>query len=79
MGIHEAVRRAWLPSSCGSLAERAWSYVKTRITPDGGITGAYTGWAVPAENREIEMDKIRMGWIPGFILSAAAEFAKPSR
>lgn len=73
MGLHEAVRRGWLPPAYGPVAAKAWEYVKTKITPEGSIVGAYTGWAVPAEQREIEMDKIAMGWIPGFILSAAAE------
>ncbi|MGE5645701.1 MAG: glycoside hydrolase family 88 protein [Acidobacteriota bacterium] len=75
MGLHESVRKGWLPASFTPVAERAWRYVQDRITPDGRITGAYTGWAVPAEERIIEMDKISMGWIPGFILSAAAEMA----
>jgi hypothetical protein len=43
------------------------------ITPDGNIRQAYTGWAVPAEQGIVEMDKRSMGWIPGFILSAAHE------
>ncbi len=73
MGLHECVRKGWLPGSYSGAVERAWKYVEGRITPDGNVTGAYTGWAVPAEQRIIEMDKVWMGWIPGFILSAAAE------
>ncbi|HWR54146.1 MAG TPA: glycoside hydrolase family 88 protein [Bryobacteraceae bacterium] len=75
MGLHEAVRKGWLAPSYGPVAAKAWEYVKTKITPEGRIVGAYTGWAVPAEKREIEMDKVAMGWIPGFILSAAAEMS----
>jgi rhamnogalacturonyl hydrolase YesR len=75
MGLHESIRRRWLPASFAPVSRKAWEYVKTKITPDGRITGAYTGWAVPAEQRVIEMDKIPMGWIPGFILSAAAELS----
>lgn len=78
MGIHEAIRRGWLPASFTPAVERAWSYVKRNLTPEGKIVGAYTGWAVPAERRVIEMDKVAMGWIPGFILSAAAELATPA-
>jgi rhamnogalacturonyl hydrolase YesR len=75
MGLHESIRRGWLPASFAPVSRKAWEYVQTKITPDGRITGAYTGWAVPAEQRVIEMDKISMGWIPGFILSAAAELS----
>lgn len=73
LAIHQSVRRGWLPDSFAPAAARAWSYVQGRITPDGRVTGAYTGWAVPAENRVIEMDQVDMGWIPGFLLRAAAE------
>lgn len=75
MGLHESVRKGWLPASFTPVVGRAWNYVQGKITPDGKITGAYTGWAVPAEQRIIEMDRISMGWIPGFILSTAAEMA----
>lgn len=75
LGVHESVRRGWLPDSFSPAAARAWNYVQGRITPEGRITGAYTAWAVPAEQRVIEMDKIDMGWIPGFVLRAAAEFS----
>ncbi len=75
MGLHESVRRGWLPASFAPAADRAWGYVKQKITPDGKIVGAYTGWAVPAEQRIVEMDRVAMGWIPGFILSTASEFA----
>ena len=75
MGLHESVRKGWLPKSFTPPVDRAWSYVQGKLTPEGKIVGAYTGWAVPAEERIIEMDRVSMGWIPGFILSAAAEFA----
>jgi Glycosyl Hydrolase Family 88 len=75
MGLHESVRKGRLPPSLMPVVERAWSYVQGKITPEGRIVGAYMGWAVPAEQRIIEMDRVSMGWIPGFILSAAAEIA----
>jgi len=75
MGLHESIRRGWLPASFAPVSRKAWEYVKTKITPDGRIVGAYTGWAVPAEQRVIEMDMVPMGWIPGFILSTAAEMS----
>jgi rhamnogalacturonyl hydrolase YesR len=73
MAFHEAVRSGWLPDSFAQPAGRAWEFVTRHIGPDGKIGKAYTGWAVPAENRQMQMDQVEMGWIPGFVLSAAAE------
>jgi len=75
MAFHESVRHGWLPDFFAQPARRAWEFVSRNIGPDGKIVKAYTGWAVPAENRRMEMDQVEMGWIPGFILSAAAEMA----
>jgi hypothetical protein len=72
-GLHEAVRRGWLQPHFRDHADRAWAFVRSHVSPDGRITQAYTGWAVPAEKHVIEMDRLAMGWIPGFLLSAAAE------
>ena len=79
MGLHEAIRRRWLPASYTPVVERAWKYVTGNITPEGDIRRAYTGWAVPAENHEVELDQRKMGWIPGFILSTAYELTAAGR
>ncbi|MCW5983272.1 MAG: glycoside hydrolase family 88 protein [Bryobacteraceae bacterium] len=77
MGAHEGVRRGWLDASYRPAIERAWGFVQGNITDEGKIRNAYTGWAVPAERREIddEMDRHDMGWIPGFILRTSDELA----
>ncbi len=72
-GVHEAVRKGWLPASYRQAADRAWGFVKGNITDDGQIRNAYTGWALPAENRQMSIDEHKMGWIPGFILIVANE------
>jgi hypothetical protein len=72
--VHEAVRKEWLPGSFADSAARAWDFVKANIGADGSIRNAYTGWAMPAEQRVLSMDEHRMGWIPGFILLVASEF-----
>lgn len=77
MGLHEAIRRGWIPRSFRPTVERAWSFVEDHITPEGEIRQAYTGWAVPAEQGVVEMDNHSMGWIPGFILSTAYELTCP--
>lgn len=77
MGIHEAMRKGWLPASEAHrrFVDKGWDFVRRNITGDGRIVNAYTGWAVPAEKRIIDepMDAREMGWIPGFILRAADE------
>ena len=75
MGMHEAVRKGWLPASFSPFVDRAWAFVREHLGPDGSIRGVYTGWAVPAEEGRVEMDRVAMGWIPGFILSAANELS----
>lgn len=79
MAIHEAVRRRWLPRSFGNVAARAWSFVLDNIRPDGSLRRVYTGWAIPAERRELLMDTEPMAWIPGTVLRAANEFTRVAR
>jgi hypothetical protein len=76
MGLHEAVRRRWLPASFAPVVQRAWSFARQNLMDDGGIHGVYPAWAVPAERREIKLDTVRTGWAPGFILSTAAELTR---
>ena len=75
MGVHESVRRGWLPASFSKSAARAWSYAASNLTPEGKVRHAYTGYAVPAEKGIVQMDHVEMGWIPGFILSTACEMS----
>lgn len=75
MGLHQSVRRRWLPSSFQPVAARAWDFVRDNFTADGNLRNVYTGWAVPAEQRKVEMDRVSMGWIPGFALRAAHELS----
>jgi len=78
-GVHEAVRRKWLPDSYLQPANRAWDFVKSNLDSEGRIRNAYTGWALPAENRVMSMDEHDMGWIPGFILIVANEMTLGAR
>ncbi len=76
-GVHEAVRKGWLTPSHLNAATSAWDFVRANITSAGGIRGAYTGWALPAEQGVMSMDEHKMGWIPGFILIVANEMTLP--
>jgi hypothetical protein len=75
-GVHEGIRNDWLSDSYRAAADRAWGFVKGNITDDGQVRNAYTGWAIPAEEREMSMDEYKMGWIPGFILIVANEMTR---
>lgn len=73
MGLHEAIRKAWLPESFRSAAARAWNFVQGNINDDGSIEHVYTAWALPAQNRVMQMKRVETGWALGFILLAANE------
>jgi hypothetical protein len=73
--LHWAAGRGWLPAKCQDVARRGWAFVTRNLADDGSVRNVYTGWAVPAEQRKIQMDKVAMNWIPGLILSTACEMA----
>ena len=71
VGLQESMRQGWLPESFQDMVSLAWQFAKSRISDDGRVLQAYTGWAVPAEQYIMSMDEHEMEWIPGFVLSAA--------
>ena len=71
VALQESMRQNWLPESFRDLVWQAWRFAENRITDDGRVLQAYTGWAVTAEQRIMSMDEHNMEWIPGFALSAA--------
>jgi len=79
LGLHEAVRKRWLPESFMPVANHAWAFARQNLTAEGDLHNVYTGWAVPAEAGKVEMDQVAMGWIPGFVLSAASELSNQAR
>ena len=76
MGLHESIQKGWLSDSFTPVVDRAWSFVRANIGEDGSVRRVYTLWAVPAEEGKIAMDHVAMGWIPGFVLSAANEMTR---
>ena len=72
-GVHESVRRKWLPSRCAPAAERAWGFVKENLTDGGVLRNTYYVWALPAENREMQLKDETAGWAMGFVLGTANE------
>ena len=72
-GIHEAVRKGWIPGRYSEFVDRGWRFVESNVTRDGQVRNVYTGWAMPAEERQMLMDHKYHGWIPGLFLIAADE------
>ena len=74
-GIHKAVRLGWIDKKYLDIAYKAWNYVDTQLDDDGNLSGCYFGWAIPAENRELnQFGNLKSA--PGMLLTAGAEFAK---
>jgi len=76
-GVHESVRRGWLPASYGAAAEKAWDFVKANLTDDGVLRNTYYVWALPAENGDMRLRDEDSGWAMGFVLAAANEMTLP--
>ena len=73
LGIHESVRRRWLPESYRAASERAWAFVQANLTDEGVLRNTYYLWALPAENRDMRLRDETSGWAMGFVLAAANE------
>ena len=73
LGVHESVRRGWLPGSYGAAAEKAWEFVKANLTDEGVLRNTYWIWALPAEKRDMRLRDETSGWAMGFVLAAANE------
>jgi rhamnogalacturonyl hydrolase YesR len=78
LGVHESVRRGWLPRSYAGIADRAWSFVRANLTADGTLRNTYYVWALPAENRDMRLRDETSGWAMGFVLAAANEMTLQS-
>lgn len=72
-GVHESVRRGWLPGAYRGGAGKAWDFVTANLTDDGVLRNTYYVWALPAENREMRLRDESSGWAMGFVLAAANE------
>ena len=73
LGVHESVRRGWLPEKYRAAAGKAWGFVQANLTDDGALRNTYYVWAVPAENREMRLRDETSGWAMGFVLALANE------
>ncbi|MBC7889671.1 MAG: glycoside hydrolase family 88 protein [Ferruginibacter sp.] len=75
--VKEAVRKGWIPNEYKETLAKAWSFILKSVDEKGNVHNAYTGWAVPAENKEVnKMDERFMGFVPGVIIVAADEMTR---
>jgi len=74
-GIHKAVRMGWIDKKYSYIAVKAWNYADSKIDDEGNITGCYSGWAIPAEERDTtSFGPLKS--VTGMLLTASAEFEK---
>jgi len=71
--IQEAMDEGWIPADYSNYVQKAWQFISGCVSEDGRIKNAYTGWAIPAEQKQLEMDEAYLGFIPGMVLLAAAQ------
>lgn len=76
--LKEASRKKWIDGSrYGEMLQKAWSYTCSSVDKEGNVHNAYTGWAVPAENKQTTlMDQRFMGFVPGIVMLAADEMTR---
>jgi len=73
LGVHECVRRRWLPDTYSAPAGKAWTFVTANLADDGVLRNTYYLWALPAEKRDMRLRDEASGWAMGFVLAAANE------
>lgn len=76
--LKEASRKKWIDSKrYEPMLQKAWEYTCSSVDKDGNVHNAYTGWAVPAENKQTHlMDERFMGFVPGIVMLAADEMSR---
>lgn len=75
--VKEGMRKGWLPAHYNDLCNKGWDFIKNSVDAQGNVHNAYTGWAVTAEQKTVDlMDKNFRGFVPGIILVAADEMTR---
>ncbi|OFY60574.1 MAG: hypothetical protein A2X04_08620 [Bacteroidetes bacterium GWF2_41_9] len=74
--IQEAMDKGWISKSYTDYVQKAWSFISGCVSEDGKVKNAYTGWAIPAEQKQLVMDTGYHGYIPGMVLLAAGQILK---
>ncbi|TCC88701.1 hypothetical protein EZ428_18870 [Pedobacter frigiditerrae] len=75
--VKEGMRNGWIPANYNGLCAKGWDYIKQSVDTEGKVHNAYTGWAVTAEEKKVDlMDKNFRGFVPGIIMLAADEMTR---
>jgi rhamnogalacturonyl hydrolase YesR len=72
--LREAVRKGWLPEKpYVAFLNQGWGFVQRCVNDQGQITRAYTGWAVPAQKKQLLIDHKDSAYVVGMLLVTADE------
>ena len=75
--IKEGMRKGWLPNEYNDFCDKGWEYIKQSVDASGNLHNVYTGWAVTAEEKKVDlMDKNFRGFAVGIIMVAADEMTR---
>ncbi len=75
--VKEAMRNGWIPANYNVLCNKGWEFIKNSVDTEGKVHNAYTGWAVTAEEKKVDlMDKNFRGFVPGILMLAADEMTR---
>lgn len=75
--LKEGQRKGWIKGDYEEMFAKAWSFIQSSVDKEGNIHNAYTGWAKPAENGNVNiMDTKQVGYARGIILIAADEMTR---
>lgn len=75
--VKEGMREGWIPDNYNEMCKKAWTFIQKSVDDKGIVHNAYTGWAVPAEEKKVNrMDEKFLGFVPGVIMLAADEMTR---
>ena len=75
--VKEGMRKGWLPKTYDDFCNKGWEFIKQSVNAEGKLKNVYTGWAVPAEEKKVDlMDKNFRGFAVGIIIVAADEMTR---
>jgi rhamnogalacturonyl hydrolase YesR len=75
--VKEAVRKGWIKNYYDDLCNKGWDFIQKSVDSEGNVRNVYNGWAVPAEERKMDlMDKGYRAFINGIIIIAVDEITR---
>ncbi len=75
--VKEGMRKGWIPKHYDAMCNKAWDFIKKSVDEQGMLHNVYTGWAVTAEEKKVDlMDKNFRGFAVGIIMVVADEMTR---